>query len=54
MPCVYVETSQFKDILAALPELPPHNWLITDLECYDNRGWDGCEKLGRTRTVSDR
>ena len=44
MPCIYVETSQFKDILAALPELPPHNWLITDLECYDNRGWDGCEK----------
>ena len=44
MPCVYVETSQFKDILAALPELPPHNWLITDLECYDNQGWDGCEK----------
>lgn len=44
MPCVYVETSQFKDILASLPELPPHNWLITDLECYDYRGWDGCEK----------
>uniref|UniRef100_UPI004057B986 hypothetical protein n=1 Tax=Acetatifactor sp. TaxID=1872090 RepID=UPI004057B986 len=44
MPCVYVETSQFKDILAALPELPPHNWFVTDLECYDNRGWDGCEK----------
>ena len=44
MPCVYVETSQFKDILAALPELPPHNWLITDLECYDYSGWDGCEK----------
>ncbi len=44
MPCVFVETSQFKDILAALLELPPHNWLITDLECYDNRGWDGCEK----------
>ena len=44
MPCVFVETSQFKDILAALPKLPPHNWLITDLECYDNRGWEGCEK----------
>ena len=44
MPCVYVDTSHFKDILAALPEFPPHNWLITDLECYDNRGWDGCEK----------
>jgi hypothetical protein len=44
MPCVFVETSRFKEILAALPELPPHNWLITDLECYDNCGWDGCEK----------
>lgn len=44
MPCVYVETSQFKDILAALPELPPHNWLITDLDCFDYCGWDGCEK----------
>ena len=44
MPCVYVDTSHFKDILAALPELPPHNWLITDLDCYDHCGWDGCEK----------
>ena len=44
MPCVYVETSHFKDILAALPELPSHNWLITGLECYDHCGWDGCEK----------
>ena len=44
MPCVYVETSCFKDILASLPELPPHNWLITDLDCFDYCGWDGCEK----------
>ena len=44
MPCVYIETSRFKDILAALPELPPHNWLITDLDCFDYCGWDGCEK----------
>lgn len=44
MPCVCVETSYFKDILASLPELPPHNWLITDLECYDYCGWEGCEK----------
>ena len=44
MPCVYVETSHFKDILAALSELPSHNWLITGLECYDHCGWDGCEK----------
>lgn len=44
MACVSVDTCQFKGILAALPELPPHNWLITDLECYDTNGWDGCEK----------
>ena len=44
MACVSVDTCQFKGILAALPELPPHNWLITDLECYDTSGWDGCEK----------
>lgn len=44
MPCVYIETSRLKDILSALPELPPHNWLITALECYDYCGWDGCEK----------
>ena len=44
MPCVYIEASRIKDILAALPELPPHNWLITDLVCYDYCGWDGCEK----------
>lgn len=47
MACVSVNTCQFKGILAALPELPPHNWLITDLECYDTSGWDGCEKWGR-------
>lgn len=44
MPCVYVDTCYLKEILAALPELPPHNWLVTDLECYDDCGWDGCEK----------
>lgn len=44
MPCIYIETSHIKDILAALPELPAHNWLITDLDCYDYCGWEGCEK----------
>lgn len=44
MPCVFVDTCYLKEILATLPELPPHNWLITDLECYDCSGWDGCEK----------
>ncbi|MBQ8359974.1 MAG: hypothetical protein IJX37_08765 [Oscillospiraceae bacterium] len=48
MPCIYVETCRLKDILAALPELPPHNWLITDLECYDTAGWDGCEKWNQS------
>jgi len=47
MACISVDTCQFKEILAALPELPPHNWLITDLECYDTSGWDGCEKWAR-------
>lgn len=44
MPCIYIETSRFKDILAELPELPAHNWLISDLVCYDYCCWDGCEK----------
>ena len=33
MACVSVDTCQFRGILAALPELPPHNWLITEWEC---------------------
>lgn len=44
MPCVFIETSRIKDVLFALPELPPHQWLISGLECYDYHGWDGCEK----------
>lgn len=44
MPCAYIKTCFLKDILAAIPELPPYNWLITDLECCDYCGWDGCEK----------
>lgn len=44
MPCVYIKSCFLKDILATIPELPSHNWLITDLECYDYSGWDGCEK----------
>mgnify|MGYP007047909265 CR=1 FL=1 len=47
MACISVDTCQFRNILAALPELPPCNWLITDLECYDTSGWDGCEKWAR-------
>lgn len=44
MPCVYIDTSHIKDILAALPPLPPCNWLITGLDCLDYCGWEGCEK----------
>lgn len=44
MPCIYVDTCYLKNILATLPELPPVNWLVTDLDCYDYCGWDGCEK----------
>lgn len=44
MPCVYIKTCFLKDILAAMTELPSHSWLVTDLECYDDCGWDGCEK----------
>ena len=43
MPCISIETCYIEDILSALPELPPHNWLITDLECYEHSGWDDCE-----------
>lgn len=48
MPAVWLDTSHLKEILASLPELPPHNWLISGLECYDDCGWDGCEKWAKT------
>lgn len=48
MPAIYIDTCYLKDILAAIPELPPHNWLITDLECYDYCGWPGSEKWAKT------
>ena len=48
MPCVYVETGYLKDLLAITGHLPPHNWLISGLECYDYEGWDGCEKWAKT------
>ena len=53
MPAVYIKQKGFnghiKEILNAMPELPEHNWLITDLECYDYCGWDGCEKWAESR-----
>ena len=44
VPCVYVETCSLKNILSVLPEIPPHNWLITSLDCCNPWEWDGCEK----------
>ena len=53
MPAVKIKRKGFnghiKEILNALPELPEHNWLITDLECYDYCGWDGCEKWAESK-----
>lgn len=53
MPAVCIKNKRFsgciKEILNALPDLPEHNWLITDLECYDYCGWDGCEKWAESR-----
>lgn len=53
MPAVCVRYDEFnghiKEILNALPKLPEHNWLITDLDCYDYCGWDGCEKWAESR-----
>lgn len=45
MPALYFEScSNLKDFLAVLDHLPPCNWLISNLECYDTEGWDGSEK----------
>ncbi len=45
MPALFIDScSQIKKILEATDSLPPHNWLISYLECYDTQGWDGCEK----------
>lgn len=45
MPAVFIDNcSQIKEILRCLSSLPPHNWLISELNCYDYCGWDGGEK----------
>lgn len=44
MPAIYIKTCRLKDVLNKLPQLPPHNWLISNLECYDYCNWEGCEK----------
>ena len=48
MPAIRIKTSRLKEIFQALPELPPHNWLITELDCLDYCGWEGCEKWAKT------
>lgn len=47
MPAIKIDTSRLKEVLHALPELPPHNWLITELDCLDYCGWEGCEKWAK-------
>lgn len=45
MPALLIDKCrEIKCILESLTELPPCNWLITYVECYDTHGWDGCEK----------
>lgn len=44
MPAIKIDTCYLKEILEKMPDLPPHNWLISGLECYDCCGWDGSEK----------
>ncbi len=46
MPCVFLKTSRLKDVLSTL-NLPPCNWLISGLDCYDHCGWEGCEKWAK-------
>lgn len=58
MPAVCIKykgvNGRIKEILNAIPELPEHNWLITDLECYDYCGWNGSEKWAESRLfISD-
>lgn len=45
MPAVFIDNcSQLKETLRCLSHLPSHNWLISELDCCDYYGWDGCEK----------
>ncbi len=48
MPCVMLKTCYMEDVLETL-ELPPCNWLITGLECYDDQGWEDSEKWGEEK-----
>lgn len=44
MAAISIQTGFPKEILAKPPEMPPHNWLISGLDCVDHCGWEGCEK----------
>ncbi|MBE6670080.1 MAG: hypothetical protein E7601_07750 [Ruminococcaceae bacterium] len=45
MSALFIDScSQLKSILEKSEFLSPHNWLISNLECYDTTGWEGCEK----------
>jgi len=45
MPAIFIDgCSRLKSILELIDFLPPHKWLISDLNCYDYCNWDGCEK----------
>ncbi|MBQ9748851.1 MAG: hypothetical protein IJV98_08705 [Clostridia bacterium] len=52
MPALLIDScSQLKDILKETDTLIPHNWLISNLECYDTTGWEGCEKWARRTLI---
>ena len=55
MPAIFIDgCSQLRDILRRLNHLPPCHWLISELQCYDYYGWDGCEKWAQeTLFLSD-
>jgi hypothetical protein len=45
MPAIFInKCNQFQEILKLIGTLPPHNWLVSNLDCFDYSGWDGCEK----------
>lgn len=45
MPSVFLPNNGFlREVVSALPGLPPCRWLLEDLEVYDCCGWPGGEK----------
>ena len=48
MPALFIDScSQLKSILEKSDSLPPCNWLVSYLECYDTNCCEGCEKWGK-------